>query len=65
MKFKTFAEFISESDYLARERAKDAYEKYLQLKKAKEQTPAGQMPLRKGEVRSYNKQTGRWESNLD
>lgn len=46
-------------------RAKDAYAKYLQLKKAKGQTPSGQMPLRKGEVRSYNKQTGRWESNLD
>lgn len=53
------------SDYLSGERAKDAYEKYLKIKQAKSQTPAGQMPLRKGEVRTYNKKTGRWESNLD
>lgn len=56
-------EYQESSDYLTRERAKEAYQKYLDRKKSKSQTPPNQSPLRPGEVRTFNKQTNRWESN--
>ena len=54
---------VREETTLTKERALEALRKYkiAKTKKISSQQP----PLRKGEVRTFNRTTGKWESNLD
>jgi hypothetical protein len=54
---------VREETTLTKERALEALRKYKIAKTKK--IPSQQAPLRKGEVRTFNRTTGKWESNLD